>query len=76
MRYGIIWIRGLGFRLGCDFLNSVAAEGWAGAVVLLHPNKQKRSSGTPVRTMPTLGAKYAPKMGHPDLNVWHRTYSW
>jgi LAO/AO transport system kinase len=31
----------------------------------LHPLEQKRSMGTPIRAMPTLGAKNAPKMGHP-----------
>jgi LAO/AO transport system kinase len=31
----------------------------------LHPLEQKRSIGTPIRAMPTLGAKNAPKMGHP-----------
>ena len=34
------------------------------AVVLLHPNEQKRSSGTPVRTMPTSQNR---DMGHPVL---------
>ena len=34
------------------------------AVVPLHPNEQKRSSGTPVRTMPTSQNR---DMGHPVL---------
>jgi LAO/AO transport system kinase len=33
----------------------------------LHPLEQKRSMGTPIRAMPTLGAKNAPKMGHPAV---------
>jgi LAO/AO transport system kinase len=31
----------------------------------LHPLEQKRSMGTPIRAMPALGAKNAPKMGRP-----------
>jgi LAO/AO transport system kinase len=31
----------------------------------LHPLEQNRSMGTPIRAMSTLGAKNAPKMGHP-----------